>query len=368
VLSFWEKSSLLKGDIAIIGGGLVGMSVASSLKEKFPGKSITVFERSSLPYGASTRNAGFACFGSLTEVMSDIQLMGQEAARELLFQRWMGLQITRKRLGDKALGFIPAGGYELIENGSDISGSIATINQMVEDFIPNYISRSDDVKSRLGIMAPGQIFSMSEEGQVDTGALMKSMEQYALQLGVVIRTGTEITRLEVNKLIVNDRFRGEMEFQAEKIVVCNNAFASSLMPQLELYPGRGQVFITKAIPNLAFSGNLHIEEGFYYLRNVNNRLLFGGGRNLDIQTEETTDFALNNSIQRALVDKLDNLFGTGFKYEIDLRWTGIMAFGKDKTPIVERVDDHLYVAVKMGGMGIALAGFIGEEIAEMMDC
>ena len=366
MLSFWEKSSLLQVDFAIVGGGIVGLSVATSLKEKFPNKSVTIFERSTMPYGASTRNAGFACFGSLTEVLSDIEIMGEGAARELIFQRWMGLQITRKRIGDEAIGFLPSGGFELIENDIDFEEDVRRVNQLVDDFIPDYISISNTEKSRLGIVAPGDLYSMRDEGQVDTGALMKSMELYALQLGVVIRTGSEIVRIDSNSLRVKDQFRGDIDFRAEKIVVCNNAFAKALLPEMDIKPGRGQVFITQPISNLSFMGNLHVDEGFYYLRNVGNRLLFGGGRNIDFQTEESTEFALNTAIQNALELKLKDLFGEDFQFKIDQRWTGIMAFGENKTPIVKRLSDHLFVAVKMGGMGIALAGFIGEEMAELM--
>ena len=80
-VSYWEKDALLSYDIIIVGGGITGMSVAASLAERWPKKSILIFERSLMPAGASTRNAGFACFGSLTEVLSDIDTIGQDGAR-----------------------------------------------------------------------------------------------------------------------------------------------------------------------------------------------------------------------------------------------------------------------------------------------
>ena len=367
MLSFWEKSSLVEVDIAIVGGGLVGLSVAASLKEKFPSKSVTIFERSCLPYGASTRNAGFACFGSLTEMLSDIHQMGEENARELVFQRWMGLQITRKRLSDQAIGFLPAGGFELVDSNQNYNEAVEKVNFLVGDFIPDYISLSNAHKSNLGLVAPGDVYSMKDEGQVHTGELMKAMEKYVLQLGVMIRTGSEVIGVEGNSLTIKDQYRGNIDFSADKIVICNNAFAASLIPDVEVQPGRGQVFITHPIPNLTFRGNLHVDEGFYYLRNVGDRLLFGGGRNIDFQAEETTEFALNEMIQKTLESKLNVLFGDTFKFEVDQRWTGIMAFGKDKKPIVKKIDDTILIAVKMGGMGIALAGYIGEEVVELMN-
>ena len=204
MLSFWEKSSLVEVDIAIVGGGLVGLSVAASLKEKFPSKSVTIFERSCLPYGASTRNAGFACFGSLTEMLSDIHQMGEENARELVFQRWMGLQITRKRLSDQAIGFLPAGGFELVDSNQNYNEAVEKVNFLVDDFIPDYISLSNAHKSTLGIVATGDVYSMKDEGQVHTGELMKAMEKYVLQLGVMIRTGSEVIGVEGNSLTIKD--------------------------------------------------------------------------------------------------------------------------------------------------------------------
>ena len=75
-LSFWERESFSRLDIAIVGGGIVGMSVAASVIERWPDRQVTIIERSSIPYGASTRNVGFACFGSLTEVGSRHSVYG----------------------------------------------------------------------------------------------------------------------------------------------------------------------------------------------------------------------------------------------------------------------------------------------------
>ena len=72
-LSFWEKRSYFNGvDIAIIGAGIVGMTTALNLKKRKPNLKILVLERGYLPSGASTKNAGFACFGSPSELKSDL--------------------------------------------------------------------------------------------------------------------------------------------------------------------------------------------------------------------------------------------------------------------------------------------------------
>lgn len=36
MLSFWDKNSFIQNDLIVVGGGIVGLSVACSVKEKLP--------------------------------------------------------------------------------------------------------------------------------------------------------------------------------------------------------------------------------------------------------------------------------------------------------------------------------------------
>ena len=64
-LSFWERDSFFNDiDVVIIGSGIVGLSTALSLRERDATLRIAIIERGAMPAGASTRNAGFACFNS----------------------------------------------------------------------------------------------------------------------------------------------------------------------------------------------------------------------------------------------------------------------------------------------------------------
>ena len=371
MISFWERETLLENDIAIVGGGIVGLSAASSIKEKHPNRQVTVYERSVFPYGASTRNAGFACFGSPTEILSDIKLMGKDRARELLFKRWMGLQITRQRLSDELIDYRDLGGFELLDKGIDLN-FIEAINEMVADFLPEYLSDADDLKQDFGIAHEGTLVRMDGEGQLHAGKLMQQLELYASSLGVVIRSGATVKSIEGSEdsveLSIADAERGDMRIQANHVVVCNNAWAQELLLNQQIKPGRGQVLITHPIQDLRFRGNLHLDEGFYYLRNVDNRILIGGGRNLDIDGETSHKMELNTVIQESLIETIQSVFGKQLTFEVDQQWAGIMAFGESKMPLIESVGDNITVAARMSGMGIALAGFVGEEVSEMLSC
>ena len=64
-LSYWEKTSFFDYDVIVIGSGIVGLNAAIHLKKSSPALKISVLESGFLPTGASTKNAGFACFGSI---------------------------------------------------------------------------------------------------------------------------------------------------------------------------------------------------------------------------------------------------------------------------------------------------------------
>ena len=96
-ISLWEKESFYApSDIVIAGSGFAGLWSAYYLKKKDPGLRITIVDRGIIPTGASTRNAGFACFGSVTELIKDTAMMGEERMLWLVEMRYRGLSKIRK--------------------------------------------------------------------------------------------------------------------------------------------------------------------------------------------------------------------------------------------------------------------------------
>jgi glycine/D-amino acid oxidase-like deaminating enzyme len=148
--------------------------------------------------------------------------------------------------------------------------------------------------------------------------------------------------------------------------VATNGFARQLLPQLQVVPARAQVLITKPIPSLKIKGTFHYDRGYYYFRNIGNRVLFGGGRNLDFKTEETTELSLTELVQQQLEKLLREVILPEFAFEVEHRWSGIMGLGPEKTTIVMPVSEHVSCSVRMGGMGVAIGSLVGEEGAELV--
>ena len=121
--------------------------------------------------------------------------------------------------------------------------------------------------------------------------------------------------------------------------------------------------MTSPIKQLKFKGAFHYDEGFYYFRNLGDRVLLGGARNKAFEEEHTYELSTSDDIQQELERFLREVVLPGETYTIDHRWSGIMGIGAEKKPIVTEVTDHVFCAVRMGGMGVALAPEIGKRIA-----
>lgn len=374
MLSFWEKQTFTAYDYAVVGSGIVGLSTAISIKEKQPDASVVVFESGLLPTGASTKNAGFACFGSITELLEDIKILGKEKALELVMERYLGLVKLRERLGDQNLDYHNHGGYELIrEQELYCIEEIETINDLLKDvFDKKPFEENRSLISEFGFneqVVKSMIYSRYE-GQIDTGKMMKSLINMAQRMEIRILSGASVSKIEDNgsdvDIVVADQTYGHVNFKARSVAICTNAFTKKFINDIDLNPGRGIVLVTKPIENLKFKGVFHCEKGYYYFRNYGNRVIFGGGRNLDYKTETTTSFSLNENIKTELLRQLNETILPGTPYEVDYFWAGIMAFGQNKQPILKQHSDHIYLGVRLGGMGVAIGSRMGEKLAEMM--
>jgi glycine/D-amino acid oxidase-like deaminating enzyme len=129
------------------------------------------------------------------------------------------------------------------------------------------------------------------------------------------------------------------------------------------------VLLTSPIKNLPFNGTFHSDEGFYYFRNLGDRVLLGGARNKALDEEATTAMVTSERIQQELEIYLADVVLPQFQnqYVIEQRWAGIMAFGKEKMPLVQQLSPTLFCAVRMSGMGVALAPIVSQQVAAMMN-
>ena len=376
-LSYWEiKNWFSNVDFTIVGSGIVGLHCALNLRERFPESKILVLEKGILPQGASTKNAGFACFGSLSEIIDDLKSHSEEEVIQLVQKRKLGLELLRKRIGDSVLDYKPFGGYELFlkQDASTYEECLLKLPFINEILKP--IFRAETFAKEQDRFGFSEIHEYSIfnpfEGQIDTGNMMQALLKEAVSANVLILNQVEVTsfldknnNVEIEIKVNNSKEVEVFNFSSTKLLFATNGFASKLTNN-HVKPARAQVLITEPIENLSIKGTFHLDKGYYYFRNIDNRILLGGGRNLDFDGETTTEIAETELIQNRLEKLLKDVILPNQKHKIAHRWSGIMGIGNSKKPIVEQISENVFCGVRLGGMGIAIGSLVGKELADLI--
>lgn len=368
--SYWEHKTWLSDvDFTVAGSGITGLNCALQLRKKYPGARIIVLERGLLPSGASTKNAGFATIGSISEILDDLNRHSEEEITALVRRRVRGLQILKEELGERKIGYQEYGGHELFtsENNDLFEVCAAKLEQVNTLFEPVLGKGAFQLKKNsFGFRNIGQDLIYSRfEGQIDTGQAMKQLLRKVSSLDIEILNGVRIadyTDAGNHVELSTDKF----DLKTGRFLIATNGFASELnIPEVK--PARAQVLITEPLPGLHIKGTFHLDRGFYYFRNVGERLLLGGGRNLDFGTEETTKPGTTETIQNSLDKMLQEIILPGREAKVAMRWSGIMGVGTKKEPILKKLSQNVYCGVRLGGMGIAIGSLVGQELASLVE-
>lgn len=370
-ISFWEQEEFLRADVCIVGAGIIGLSLAAALLEQQPSLRVVVVERNTFPTGASTKNAGFACYGSPTELWRDIRTVGEDAVCYLVEQRKRGLQMLRQRLGDEAIGYHQCGGYELVWGTHvEVIDRLDYLNRLLLPiFSSTYARLADERIAEFGFGPQVEhLLALPHEGCLHTGRLMRALMRYVVSLGAMVLTGTPVARIEPAchgvEVVALPRLGDELHFRAAVVAVATNALLPALVPCISVRPGRGQVIITEPLTQLRWDGVFHFDEGYYYFRNVGARILFGGGRNLDIEGEATDEFALTERIQTQLEEYMRTVILPGVEFRVAMRWAGIMGFRSPSLPTVEWCAERVLGVFGCNGMGVALGSLVAAAAAK----
>lgn len=367
--SYWEiKQFFNTPDFVVVGAGIVGLSCALSLRKRYPKSKITVLERGLMPMGASTKNAGFACFGSISELLDDLNTMTEEELLALVEKRYKGIMRLRSALGDKAIGYKAHGGYEIFLKGDpDFFMACLEHRKRINKLLKPVLGKKvfEVVRNDFGFQGvQDHLMCNRYEGQIDTGKMMEALYRKCLRKDIKVLYGVNLESYTEGNGKVSLKTNVH-EFDCGKLFLATNAFSGAISGE-EVIPARAQVLITEPIKGLPFKGTFHMDRGYYYFRNINGRILFGGGRNLDLEGEHTADFGTTELIQNKLEEYLEKVIMPGSPVAIETRWSGIMGVGSSKVPVLKRLSDTVACGVRLGGMGVAIGSETGNELSHLI--
>ena len=363
--SYWENQFFNdKNATVIVGSGIVGLSAAIEIKERYPDQVVIVVERFHPPQGASTKNAGFACFGSVTELLDDLCHMSENEVIEIIQMRWLGIALLKERLHKKNIAVVESGGKELF--GADNFPSdeqITLCNQLMKK------ATGIDPYFEIGIQGEFENFNsrcivMKNEGEINTMDMMNALTELAIEAGIRFIYGHNVSHADYHSKTLY--LESGIQLNFNKLMVCTNGFTKKIYKNLDVFPARNQVCVTSEIKGLTWKGVYHYDKGYYYFRRVGDRILLGGARNFDPLTEQSDEFVFNEKIKAELTSFLKTkILPPETAVDLPFWWTGIMGMGPSKYPILDEIATDCFVAVRLGGMGVAIGSLLGKKLVDL---
>jgi len=368
--SIWEKQTFYKPQqVIVVGSGIVGLTAAYFLKQRDKTINITVIERGAIPSGASTKNAGFACFGSISELLSDQHEHAIDAVKELIRMRESGLRRLREIVPDNAMDYNHYGGFEYFSSSQEnlfqlCEANIDFYNSVVKEVTGLTETFSTVPAARFGFHSSLPLIYNKHEGQLHPAKMISYLKKILITVGVNFLNGLLVQNItETNHEVLVNVGKG-LQLRSEKIIIATNAFSAAMADVPDLKAVRNQVYLTEEIQNLKAIGCFHSEEGYVYFRNVGNRILIGGARQ-HFDTEDTDQLGQTDTIKKYLLDFVHHELAVDSSISFDHEWSGILAVGDSKTPIIKRISPRQIIGVRMGGMGIAIGSKVGEKLADL---
>ncbi len=366
--SYWEENYWPQPyDFLIIGMGLTGLRTGLELRAKQPKARIAVVDRHAWSKGASLRNAGFACFANIGEILDDLNHISEEEVYSLCKQRYEGIKWLNDELGSR-IDLINSGSFESFSsnNKHDLERSLDYLqraNTLMYDLLGLDVvfsfSSNSYIQSGLGSI------QNKYEGELNTAKLYAALierskeAEIALYGGCTYQSHTQTSKLEVH-------FEEGHTLKTSHLLLCTNAMASSHTSE-DVLPARGLVIVSEQIEGLELRGTHMFNKGYYYWRAIDQKIMLGGARNIDKRVEETTEFGVNQKIykelKRFLIEEILDK-----EVQIGHKWSGIMAMSKggSKKPLVKKLEPNIYLGARLGGMGVALSADVGAKLADLV--
>lgn len=349
--SYWDFNLPKQLDFCIIGAGFTGIGIAIGLREKYPKAEIALMERLPTGAAASTKNAGFLCFGSPTEILDSIETIGEKKTFDLLSLRRKGANTLNNICASLNINMVKTGGHEVFTDKISFAktrDNLLVINALLKDIDPEMQwSQKKSTWAKIG----HTLFSPAEQ-QIHPGTVHEALIKHLRKLNIPAYHSCTLTAHKKDGNNIAVEINGKMHLKTRCLLMATNAFQKGLK---EVVPARNIVRLYKPQNQTSIKANIHYDRGYVYMRNVGKYFLIGGGRNVDMAHEQTDEFGENATVESYLEKSLYKLIKMHIEPEPLWQWSGIITTGKNGMPLFKRLTKNTYYVGRYAGMGVALS-------------
>ena len=364
---FWLRSKAtsttdISTDVAIVGGGYVGLSVAYWLTELKPDLNITVIERNSCGSGASGRNAGFLTKGSASFFKGLVDDWGEGPALDIYKFAQESLKLVHEHfLKNSQIHFEESSSMTLFQNQKQLE------NWKTKDFSPEVFGFDFHNQNELPANLDGKFFGGFENGpeyKVNPIELLGSIRQKLesrnvriIESNAAFQLSAEGVETELNTI------------KARQVVLALNGYFPEFHSIFKdvISPRRAQMLAVEIegdinCPHLYYDP----PERVYWRKTQSNILVIGGKRLLDEKGEmgnfEKISTPIQNGLEQYLKEQLE------LKYKVINRWSGTMGFTGHELPLSGKLEAPVetYMIGGFSGHGMGLGFNSALDLAEVI--
>ncbi len=350
-------------DFVVVGGGLLGCSIAYWLRRARPDARIAVLERARVGHGASGRNAGFVLQGSASNYATDVERFGRTVARDLWAETLVCRHAMFEELSTGVFAGAPTGARTVAGTPAEDGALRASAELLLEDGFDAAYEDAAQTKAALGSNGFLGSLVVHSGAMVDPLALVHAIAEASESPVIDDCEVTGVSRGPDGVEISTSR--GPVT--AGRAVLALGAYLPLVVPELGRYvrPVRAQMLATVPIAEAAFAQPVYSHRGYFYARqSPAGAVLAGGARHLHEEVEVGYEDVVTAEVQSDLEAYLGRHFPGLAGLAVDRRWSGTMGFSPDHLPVVGEVPGVAGCTYVTGLTGHGLS--IGFRLAELI--
>ena len=356
-------------DIAIVGSGYTGLCAARILKKN--GASVTVLDRNTIGWGASSRNGGMATPGLKQGIQKIHKIYGEKLAHEFwkisvdaidLIDEIVNehsIDCDWERNGHASLATKPSHAPRLKEYGSWLEKEFGHYQK----YIPKH-----QIQDEIGSNTYYGALTDEISGGLHPSKYVFGLASTVSNLGVQLCENTAVTKIEKNDSNNFKLITSKGDITAKKVIIATNGYTDRLVSKLKplIFPVGSYIVVTEPLTNelqniINPKRRMYYDSKWflnYFRLTPDGRMLWGGRNDL------STDLDLDDSAKR-LSKELYTVFPDLKDIPITHTWTGKLGLTFDLMPHIGKTNG-IYYAFGYGGHGLSIATYLGTEIGLML--
>jgi putative aminophosphonate oxidoreductase len=372
-----QLSGDTRTDIAIIGGGYVGLWTAIRIKELIPSTDVVVVEQDICGGGASGRNGGFvlswwAKLGTL------IDLYGKSAAVELCRASEAAIHEIGTFTAAHQIDahFVHAGWLWTATTRAQIGAWDRPVTLCEELGLDAFIRLDPgEVARRAGSRRHLAGVLEKSGATVQPAALARGLRTVALSLGIRIFEQTPVTSFTRDSPVVITTPRGTLK--AARLVIATNAWAANL-PELAraIVVVSSDIVATRPIPDklrsIGWTGGEGVTDSQqmvdYYRTTRDGRIVFGkGGWGIAYGGRIGPEFDRDEARARTVISDFHRLYPMLADVPIERDWSGAIDRSVNGLPVVGWLGgrEHISYGIGWSGNGVGPSVVGGRMLASL---